>query len=145
MNGLAELAMTMALLLLPLMMGTVHYSILLIDSMIISNAATAGAEYAMGSSTYAGDTSNIVTAAQEDASGLGATLNVTPTVFYVCSTAIAGTQYATQSAATTPCSSSHVLEFVKVQASATVTTLMSLPGASNTMTITRTATEEVEE
>jgi Flp pilus assembly protein TadG len=144
-SALIELALTLGILGVPLLLGTVHFSILLIDSMVVSNAAHAGAEYGMASATYASDTSYIVTAAQEDASGLGATLNVTPTIFYVCSTAIAGTQYTTQSAANTACSSSHSLEFLQVVASSTVTPVLSFPGFPNSVTLSSTSIMEVEE
>jgi Flp pilus assembly protein TadG len=144
-SSLVELALTLGLLGVPLLLGTVHFSVLLIDSIIVSNAAHAGAEYGMASATYASDTSYIVTAAQEDASGLGTTLNVTPTIFYVCSTAIGGTQYSTQSAATTACSSSHPLEFLQVVASATVTPVLGFPGFPNTVTVSSTSIMEVEE
>jgi len=113
--------------------------------MVVSNAAHAGAEYAMTSATYASDTSYIVTAAQEDASGLGATLNVTPTVFFACSNAIGGTQYTTQSAATSGCTSGHSLEFVQVVASATVTPVLSVPGLAKSVTLSSTSVMEVEE
>lgn len=144
-SALIELALTLGILGVPLLMGTVHFSILLIDSIIISNAAHAGAEYGMVSATYASDTSYIQTAAQEDASGLGTTLTVTPTVFYVCSTAIAGTQYSTQSAATAACSSSHALEFLQVVASATVTPVLGFPGFPNSVNLSSTSIMEVEE
>jgi hypothetical protein len=147
-SALIELALTLSLLGVPMLLATVHFSLLLIDAMIISNAAHAGAEYAMTSATYASDTSFIVTAAQNDASssGLGATLNVTPTVFFACSNAIGGTQYTTQAAATTGCSSSgHALEFVQVVANAAVTPALSVPGLANTVTLSSTSVMEVEE
>jgi Flp pilus assembly protein TadG len=144
-SALIELAVTMSLLGVPLLLATVHFSLLLVDAMIISNAAHAGAEYGMTSATYASDTSYIVTAAQNDASGLGTTLNVTPTVFFACSNAIGGTQYTTQSAATTGCTSGHTLEFVQVVASATVTPALSVPGLAKTVTLSSTSVMEVEE
>jgi Flp pilus assembly protein TadG len=144
-SALIELAFTLAILGVPLLLGTVHFSILLIDSMIVANAAHAGAEYGMVSSTYASDTSYIQAAAQEDASGLGTTLTVTPTTFYVCSTAIAGTQYSTQSAASAACTGSHSLEFLQVLASATVTPVLSFPGFPNSVALSCTSIMEVEE
>jgi Flp pilus assembly protein TadG len=144
-SALIELALTLGILGVPLLLGTVHFSILLIDSIIVSNAAHAGAEYGMASATYASDTSYIVTAAQEDASGLGSTLNVTPTIFYVCSAAIAGTQYTTESAATSACTSSHALEFLQVVASSSVTPVLAMPGFAKTVTLSSTSIMEVEE
>jgi hypothetical protein len=144
-SALIELAVTMSLLGVPLLLATVHFSLLLVDAMIISNAAHAGAEYGMTSATYASDTSYIVTAAQNDASGLGTTLSVTPTVFFACSNAVGGTQYTTQSAATTGCTSGHTLEFVQVVASAAVTPALSVPGLAKTVTLSSTSVMEVEE
>ncbi len=144
-SALIELALTMSLIGVPLLLATVHFSILLIDATIISNAAHAGAEYGMTSATYASDTAYIITAAQDDASGLGATLNVIPTVFFACSNAIGGTQYATQSGATNGCVSGHALEFIKVVASATVTPVLSVPGLANSVTLSSTSVMEVEE
>ncbi|HEV2618504.1 MAG TPA: TadE/TadG family type IV pilus assembly protein [Acidobacteriaceae bacterium] len=144
-SALVEVALTMSLLGAPLLLATVHFSILLIDSMIVSNAAQAGAEYGMTSATYASDTSYIQTAAQDDASGLGAALTVTPTIFYACSNAIGGTQYATQSAANTGCTSGHALEFLQVAARATVTPILSVPGLAKSVTLTSTSIMEVEE
>lgn len=143
--ALIELAFIMAFLGLPLFMGTVHFGWLAVDSIIVSNAAHAGAEYAMTSSTFAEDSANVITAAQDDAYGLGGSLTVTPTVFYVCSTAIGGTQYSTQAAANTACSSSHSLQFVQVVASIAVTPPCKFPGAANTVTLSSTSIMEVEE
>jgi Flp pilus assembly protein TadG len=145
-SALIELAFTLSLVGIPLLLCTVHFSTLLIDSISVANAAHAGAEYGMQSSTNAADGSDgIQTAATEDASGLGTTLTVTPTTFYVCSTAIAGTQYTTAALAATPCTSSHVLEFVKVVASANVTPILSVPGFPNTVNLSSTSIMEVEE
>jgi Flp pilus assembly protein TadG len=143
--ALIELAFIMAFLGLPLFMGTVHFGWLAMDSIIVANAAHAGAEYGMTSSTFAQDAATVTTAAQDDAFGLGSSLTVTPTVFYVCSTAIGGTQYTTQAAANTACSSSHALQFIQVIASVAVTPPCSFPGVPNTVTLTSTSIMEVEE
>jgi Flp pilus assembly protein TadG len=144
-SALVELALTMSLLGVPLLLATVHFSILLMDSMVIANAAHAGAEYGMANSGNANETTYITAAAQEDASGLGTTLTVTPTVFYACSAGIGGTQYTTQTAAATACTSSHALEFVQVVASAAVTPVLSVPGLAKTVTLSSTSVMEVQE
>ena len=144
-SALIELALTMSLIGVPLLLATVHFSLLLIDATIISNAAHAGAEYGMMSAGNAADTSYIITAAQNDASGLGATLNVTPTNFYACSNDIGGTQYATNSAATSGCLSGHTLQFIQVVASATVTPVLSVPGLAKSVSLSSTSIMEVQE
>jgi TadE-like protein len=144
-SALVELALTLSIVGVPLLMGTAHFAVLLIDSIVVSNAAHAGAEYGMQSSTFAGDTTFIQAAAQDD-SGMGTNLTVTPTVFWACSLAIGGTQYTTAAAATTACTGSgNPLEFIKVVASAIVTPAAQFPGAANTVTLTSTSIMVVEE
>jgi len=146
-NALIELALVLSLLGIPLLTGTIYFGELLLDSTIVTNAAHAGAEYGMVSSTFAEDSSGIVTAAQEEATGLGVTLNVTPTMYYACSTAIGGTTYSTQVAANTACTggTSHSLQFIKVATSATVTPAYAFAGLSKTVTLNSVSVQEVEE
>jgi Flp pilus assembly protein TadG len=146
-NALVEVALVLSILGVPLLTGTIYFGQLLLDSVIITNAAHAGAEYGMTSSTIAQDNSDIVTAAQQEATGLGATLSVTPTVYYACSTAIGGTQYSTQSAANTACTggTNHALQFIQVTASATVSPAYALPGLAKSVTLSSTSVQEVEE
>jgi len=145
-GALIELGLMLAIVGVPLLLATAHFAVLLTDSIIVANAAHAGAEYGMQSATFAGDTAYIQTEAQDD-SGMGSNLTVTPTVFYVCSTAIGGTQYSTHAAATAACSggNTHALEFLQVIASATVTPAVQVPGFANTVTLSSTSIMEVEE
>jgi hypothetical protein len=146
-SALVELAVFLSLLGVPLLLSASYFGTEVIDRIDVDNAAYAGAMYAMTSSTFAEDTSNIQTAAQEDSSRFGSNLVVTPTIFYACSTALSGTQYSTQSAATTACTGSlnHPLEMVQVIAKATVTPPLTVPGLPKTVTITSTVIMEVEE
>jgi Flp pilus assembly protein TadG len=145
-GALIEMAFMMSLVGVPLLTGTIYTGQLLVDSVIVSNAAHAGAEYGMTSATIAQSNSDITTAAQQEATGLGATLNVTPTVYYACSNAIGGTQYSTAALANAGCTgSSHTLEFIQVTASATVTPVCALPGLSKSVTLSSTSVQEVEE
>jgi Flp pilus assembly protein TadG len=118
-----ELALIMACLGVPLMLGTAEAGFLVYDSIEISNAAHAAAMYGMQSTSNASNSSAITTAAQTEASDFGTNLAVTPSVFWVCSTAENGTQYTTSSAATTACTGSgnHPLEYLQVSVSASVT------------------------
>jgi hypothetical protein len=68
-------------------------------------------------------------------------------VFYACSAAIDGTQYASQSAASTACTGTgdHALQFVKVTASYAATPFAQIPGLQRTVTLTVVSVMEVEE
>jgi len=142
-----EMALMLAIFGIPLLLGTVEAATWVYASIEVSNAAHAGAMYAMTSSTFANDTSGITTAAQQEASDFGANLTVTPTAYYACSAALGGTQYTTQAAATTACTGAgdHPLEFVQVVASAPVTPPIRIPGLPKTFTLNGTSVMEVEE
>jgi Flp pilus assembly protein TadG len=148
-SGTAALEMVLILAFLgaPLLLGTAEVGFLVYDSIEIANAAHAGAMYGMQSNTNASNTSVITTAAQSEASNFGTNLAVTPTVFWVCSTAESGTQYSTSSAATTACTgtSNHALEYLKVSVSATATPPIHFPGLPASFTLTGASTMEVEE
>jgi Flp pilus assembly protein TadG len=146
-SALVELGFIMSLLGIPLFLGTIYFATLLMDQIEIDNAAHAGAIYAMTSSTFAEDSSNIVTAAQEETPRIGSNLSVSSSIYYVCSTAISGTQYSTQSAATTACTggTSHSLEMIQVTVSASVTPVATFPGLAKTPTLSSTSIMEVEE
>lgn len=146
-SALIELALVLSLVGLPLLFGTIYAGVLMFDDIEISNAAHAGAMYAMQSSTYASDTTGITTAAQAEAPGLTGWLAVTPAIYYACSTAIDGTQYAIQSDATAACTggSNHALEFVKVTVSYVATPFARIPGMQQSMTLNSVSVMEVEE
>ncbi len=116
------------------------------DSIEVSNAAHTGAVYGMISATFASDTSAIQTATQNEATDFGTNLSVTPTVYWACSSAEGGTQYTTQSAATTACTgSSHPLEFIQVVATAAATPPVHFPLLPSTFNLSSTSVMEVEE
>lgn len=146
-SSLIELALIMACLGVPLLLGTAEVGFLVYDSIEISNAAHAGALYGMQSNANASNNSAITTAAQSEASNFGTNLNVTPSVFWVCSTAESGTQYSTSSAATTACTGTgnHTLEYLQVSVSAAVTPPIHFPGLQATYTLSGNSVMEVEE
>ena len=146
-SALIELAMALSFLGIPLLLGTIYVGMLLFYSTEVANAAHAGALYGMQSSTFAADSDGITSASQSEATDVGASLNVAPAIFYACSSAIDGTQYTTQAAATTACTggSNHALEFVQVTASYGVTPFARIPGMQKTITVSTTSVMEVEE
>jgi Flp pilus assembly protein TadG len=132
-DALVEVALIVSLVLFPMLVGIVELGITVFDSIEISNAAHAGAMYGMISSTYAANSTGITTAAQAEAPEFNTALGVAPSIFYVCSSSIGGTQYSTQTAANTACTgaSNHSLEFVQVSTSATITPAIRCPGLPN--------------
>jgi Flp pilus assembly protein TadG len=146
-NALIEMALCISLLGMPLLVGTVEIGGMIYTSIEVSNAAHSAAMYGMISSTFAANSSGMVTAAQNEATDLGTNLSVTPTVYYACSSSIGGTQYSTQSAANTACTngSNHTLEFVKVNTSVSVSPPIRCPGLPATYTLTGSSTMEVQE
>jgi len=146
-SALIETAVVLWLLGVPLLLGTIYAGVLLVNYIEITDAAHAGALYAMRSATLAEDTTGITAAAQADATDVGTNLSVTSTVYYACSDAQDGTQYATQAAATAACTgaSTHPLEFVQVMASAPITPPATFPGMPRSMTLSSTSAMEVEE
>ena len=146
-SALIELALTLSLVGLPLLFGTIYAGVLVFDNIEIANAAHAGAMYGMQSSTYASDTTGMTSAAQAEAPDLATGLVVAPTTFYACSAAIDGTQYTVQSDATAACTggSNHALEFVKVTARYVATPFASIPGMQRSVTVSGVSVMEVEE
>ena len=143
-----ELALALSFFGTPLLLGTYETSVLVHHSIEVANAAHAGAMYGMMSSTFASDTSGIQSAAQNEASDFGNNLTVTPTIYYVCSEAMTGTQYTTQSAANAACPSgqaNHNLEMIQVATSASVTLPVHIAGLPRTLSLNGTSVMEVEE
>jgi Flp pilus assembly protein TadG len=143
-----ELSLLLSLFGFPLLLGTVETSMLLHDSIEVSNAAHAGAMYGMMSSTFAADTAKIKAIAQADASDIGANLVVTPTSYYACSAAIDGAQYATEGAASAVCPSgaaNHYLQFIQVVTSASITAPIQIAGLPKTLILSGSSVMEVEE
>jgi Flp pilus assembly protein TadG len=146
-DSLVEMALSISLIGLPLLVGTVELGTMRYGSIEVSNAAQAGAEYGMMSSTFAADSAGIVSAAQGEASDFGANLSVTPTVYFACSQSVGGAQYPTQSAANAACTGTlnHSLEFVQVSTSTTVTPPIRCPGLASSYTLVGLSVMEIEE
>jgi Flp pilus assembly protein TadG len=146
-NAVLEIGMVVAIFVPPLLVGTAETATVIYASIEVANAAHAAALYGMQSSTFAASTSGMQTAGQAEAADFGTALTVTPTVYYACSSALAGTTYTTQSLATTACTGSgnHALEFVKVVASISVTPTFHFVGIAKTYALTSTSVMGVEE
>lgn len=146
-SAVIELALAMCFFCPILLFGTADLASISYDSIEVASAAHAGALYGMRSITYANNTSAIQAAAQADAADFGSSLAVTPTLFFACASAINGTQYSSQSAALPNCTATadHVLEFLQVNTSVTVTAPFTLPKLATSYTMHGSAIVEVAE
>jgi Flp pilus assembly protein TadG len=155
-SALVELALVVSLLGLPLLLGATDMGILIYDSIEITNAAHAGAMFGMQGNCCILQTSQMITAAQNEASDFGTNLTVTPTSYYACSASqasptwtgtgnvIDSTSLATAKSNCTG-ASGHVLAFVKVVASAPITLPFQCCGLPTSVTLSRTSVMEAEE
>jgi hypothetical protein len=146
-GAMLELAFVISIFGAPLIIGTGTTAIMVYDSIEVTNAAHAGSGYGMMSSTFASDTAGITAAAKEEAGDMSNNLNVTPTIFFACSAAPAGTEYTTQTAANTACTgvSNHSLEFIRVVTNTSIPSPFNLPGVPSTFVLGGTSVMEVEE
>jgi Flp pilus assembly protein TadG len=145
-NALVELALVVPLVFVPLLLGSMELAQVVFDSIEISNAAHAGASWAMMNSTSTSLNAGITTAARGEAMDFGNSLVVTPTVYWACSAALSGTQYSSLASATTGCTgtSNHAIEMISVLTSAPVTIPIKAPGISNSITLTGLSVTETE-
>ena len=146
-GAIVELALTLSLLGVPMLAGTVDMGIYIYDSIEVSDAAHAAAMYGSYSSGYATDNTTMKSIAQADAANFGAGLTATPSTFYVCSSAIGGAQYSTQSAATTACTGAgnHPLQLVQVLTTANAAVPIHVPTFPSTLVVSGTSVMEVQE
>ncbi|MDP9051536.1 MAG: pilus assembly protein [Acidobacteriota bacterium] len=149
-SALIELALVVGILGVPLLLGTAQMGVLGYDSIEITDAANAGALYGMQSATYASNNSGITTAAQAEATDFGTQLTVTPTNYWVCATAMTGTQYSGtngQSNATAACTGAgnRAVQFVQVNTSASVTPVVHWSVLPASLTLNGKAVMEVQQ
>lgn len=129
--SLAELALLMPFFLL-LLFGAVDFGRAYYLTIEVSGAAHAGADY--GSQNW-GDTSGIRTAALNDAPDVPSLNVATPTYGCECSD---GTSSSVSCTAVPTCTT-NVVNWVRVQASATYTPLFPWPGIPSSMSISQSA------
>lgn len=149
-SSLVELAIILAFLALPLLVGTAEMAALVYDSIEVANAAHVAASYGMQSTTLATDTATIKSAAQNEATDFGSDLNVASSIFYVCSNSIGGTRYTGINAptnASSACSGTgnRAIEFIQVVASVTVAPPLHCPGLPASFPVSSTSIMEVEQ
>jgi hypothetical protein len=87
----------------------------------------------------------MTTAAQQEAPDFSTGLSVSPNLYFVCSSAVGGTQYSTQSDANQACTggTNHSLPFIKVTTQESLTPLIRVPGLPSTYSMVGVSVMEV--
>jgi Flp pilus assembly protein TadG len=133
-QSLVELAMVVPMMLL-LLVGIIEIGRFSYYSILVANAARAGAQYGAQGLATAADTNGIQTAAQSDGQN-DARLTVTSAQLCGC----AGNSLGTCPTAPPPptCANNHPLVYVSVTASGTFSSLFNYPGIGPSITVTST-------
>jgi len=146
-QSLVELAFLTPILLL-LLIGTIEMGRYTSLSILMGNAARAGAEYGAQNATTAGDSAGIQKAAMADLTDISG-FKAQPTVAstFVCGCDNGGSiipSPETNAACKTSCNvSSHLVTSVQVTVTGTFSSMFNYPGIPTPLTITSTATERV--
>jgi Flp pilus assembly protein TadG len=143
-NALVELALT-APMLCVLLVGSSEFATLEYDKIEVANAARAGVAYGSQNTSTAADLAGMESAATNDGSNVTG-IQATAVEFWSCSNA-PSTQYTSASAAAASCSVSsgyHVLNYVQVNTTATVTPSIAVPGLPTTYTLNGAAVMRVQ-
>jgi Flp pilus assembly protein TadG len=132
-QSLVELAFVLPVLLL-LLVGIIEIGRFAYYSILVANAARAGAQYGAQSLAAAADTTGISNAGTNDAPGITApnTLTVTSTQSCGCATTSLGT-----CGTPTACAAGRWLVYVQVTATGSFNSLFSYPGLPKTFAVTR--------
>jgi Flp pilus assembly protein TadG len=132
-QSLVELAFVLPVLLL-LLVGIIEIGRFAYYSILVANAARAGAQYGAQSLAAAADTTGISNAGTNDATGITApnTLTVTSTQSCGCATTSLGT-----CGTPTACAAGRWLVYVQVTATGSFSSLFSYPGLPKTFAVTR--------
>jgi Flp pilus assembly protein TadG len=125
-QALVETAMAIAIL-IPVLIGTADLVRVFRAAIAVSNAAKAGAQYAIQNGATAQDATGIQNAASAEAPNL--TIVATPSYTCICSDGSAST------CQNSDCPTSHLEQTVTVQTSADVTPLIHLPSLPKTYTL----------
>jgi Flp pilus assembly protein TadG len=132
-QSVLEMALVLPVLLL-LLIGTIEIGRFSYYSILVSNAARAGAQYGSQNLATAADTNGIRTAAQTDAQNVQG-LVVTPTQLCGCTSAgLSGTCTPLPGCALP----SHPLVYIQVQAQGTFNSLFHYPGIPASITVSST-------
>jgi Flp pilus assembly protein TadG len=138
--ALVEFALTTPLLML-LLVGLIETGRFAYFSILVGNAAHAGASYGAQNLQKAADTSGMRSAVLNDGQNVsGLSASPAPTIFFQCWN---GTTAQASTATTCSQAGYHPVEYVKVGATGRFNSLLNWPGLPQQMNLTRTATMRV--
>ncbi len=135
-QSVVELALVVPLLLL-LLVGVIEIGRYASYSIVVSNAARAGAQYGAQNLATAADTAGIQAASLNDATG-AAGLTVTPAQRCGCSNAIVAGAAPTAKCPAACLAPDHALVYVQVKTSGSMNSLFKYPGIPRTFTVSST-------
>ncbi len=134
--ALVEFALTTPLLML-LLVGIIEMGRFAYFSILVGNAAHAGAFYGSQNLTTANDTTGMQNAVLNDGQNVsGLHASPAPTIFFQCWN---GTTAQASTSSTCTTSGYHAVEYVKVNATGSFNALVNWPGLPQQMNLTRTA------
>lgn len=139
-TALVEFAIVLPVLML-LLLGVVEAGRYAYFSILVGNAARAGVQYGAQNSVTAYDTAGMTAAAQADGRNAIAALTVTPANFCQCWNGSTGS--AVDCSGT--CTTGHLLKYVSVTVSGKIDPLFQYPLLPSSLTVTQTATMELDE
>jgi Flp pilus assembly protein TadG len=140
--ALVELAIALPMLIVVLL-GTVDFGRVFRSTMVVTNAARAGALYGAQDPSLAADTTGMIAAANAVLTANALTTGPAPTASTLCQCATdAGvfTPTSPVNSCTATCTGGHITTSVTVSVTRTFSMLASFPGLPNTVTFTRVAT-----
>jgi Flp pilus assembly protein TadG len=144
-QSLIEFALLLPFLLL-MSVGVIELGRYAYISILVGNAARAGAAYGSQSLTRSADTSGIQTAANNDFQNNGqAGLTVTSTDTCGCDSAGTTTSAACNGNSAGTCAAGHWVVIVNVTASGTFSSLFNYPGIPTSITVARTSSMRVQQ
>jgi Flp pilus assembly protein TadG len=142
--ALVELAVALPILAV-LLVGAIDFARVLRATMVITQAARAGAMFGAQKSVNAGNTSGMVAAANAVLTANGLSSGPSPTASRLCQCATDSGVFSPTSPANTctatACTSSHLTVSVTVSVTRDFSVATSLPGIPRAMTLTRTVTQ----
>ncbi|MDQ2840158.1 MAG: pilus assembly protein [Acidobacteriota bacterium] len=136
-QALVELALSVPLLLI-ILVGVAEFGRFAYFAIEISNAAHAGVQYGAQTNVTASDRAGMQSAATSDGSDVPG-ISASAIHYCACSNGTASTCLPTD------CGGARIVEYVKVNTTATVSPMFSYPGISQTLTLTGQAVMRVEQ
>jgi Flp pilus assembly protein TadG len=139
-QAMVELALLLPIFFL-LIIGAAEFGRLAYAAIEVANAARAGAAYGAQNHITASDTANIQLAATTDGSNIA---NITATSTNFCSCSTGGSVSCTNALAACP-SPAHIIEYVQVNTTASISPIFNYPGISKIFTVSGQAIMRVEQ